>query len=195
MRGCSRPTSSARVSLAPAPGSGQLSHTHFIFRMPRALVILSSPWWTPGLPHARSALCPRTEAPSCHPPAAQLLLKDVLQRAGILCFHPRLKNTWLQTQIEGKEGAKASCNQAPTIFGGGPSKIIADINCSHEIKRHLLLGRKAMTNLDSILKSRDINFLTKVHLLKAMVFPVVINGCESWTIKKAKHRRIDPFKL
>ena len=119
MRGCSRPTSSARVSLAPAPGSGQLSHTHFIFRMPRALVILSSPWWTPGLPHARSALCPRTEAPSCHPPAAQLLLKDVLQRAGILCFHPRLKNTWLQTQIEGKEGAKASCNQAPTIFGGG----------------------------------------------------------------------------
>ena len=68
------------------------------------------------------------------------------------------------------------------------SKITADSDCSHEIKRRLLLGRKAMTNLDSILKSRDINFLTKVHLLKAMVFPVVINGCESWTIKKAERQ-------
>ena len=71
------------------------------------------------------------------------------------------------------------------IFGG--SKITADGDCSHEIKRHLLLGRKAMTNLDRILKSRDITLLTKVHLVKAMVFPVVMYGCESWTIKKAEH--------
>ena len=67
------------------------------------------------------------------------------------------------------------------------SKIAADGDCSHEIKRHLLLERKAMTNLDSVLKSRDITLLTKVHLVKAMVFPVVIYGCESWTIKKAEH--------
>ena len=75
------------------------------------------------------------------------------------------------------------------------SKITADGNCSHEIERCLLLGRKAMTNLDSILKSRDITLLTKVHLVKAMVFPVVMYGCESWTIKKAEHRRIDAFEL
>ena len=72
-----------------------------------------------------------------------------------------------------------------SIFGY--SKITADGDCSHEIKRHLLLGRKVMTNLDSILKSRDITLSTKVHLLKDMVFPVVMYGCESWTIKKAKH--------
>ena len=71
------------------------------------------------------------------------------------------------------------------IFWG--SKIIADSDCSHEIKKHLLFGRKAMTNLDSILKNRDITLLTEVHLVKAMVFPVVIYGCESWTIKKAEH--------
>ena len=78
------------------------------------------------------------------------------------------------------------------ILGG--SKITADGGCSHEIKRRLLLGRKAMTNLDSILKSRNIALPTKVHLVKAMVFPVVMNGCESWTIKKAEHRRIDAFE-
>ena len=71
------------------------------------------------------------------------------------------------------------------ILGG--SKITADGNCSHEIKRHLLLGRKVMTNLDSIFKSRDTTLPTKVHLVKAMVFPVVIYGCESWTVKKAEH--------
>ena len=75
------------------------------------------------------------------------------------------------------------------------SKITADGDCSHEIKRCLLLGRKLMTNLDSILKSRDITLSTKVHLLKAMVFPVVMYGCESWTIKKAEHQRIDVFEL
>ena len=79
------------------------------------------------------------------------------------------------------------------IFLG--SKITADADCSHKIKRHLLLGRKAMTNLDSILRSRDITLLTKVHLLKAMVFPVVMYGCESWTTKKAECRRIDTFEL
>ena len=75
------------------------------------------------------------------------------------------------------------------IFLG--SKITVDGDCSHEIKRHLLLGRKAMTKLDSILKSRDITMLTKVHLVKAMVFPVVMYGCENWTIKKAENRLID----
>ena len=79
------------------------------------------------------------------------------------------------------------------ILGG--SKITADHDCSHEIKRHLLLGRKAMTNLDSILKSRDITLATKVRLVKAMVFPVVMYGCESWTIKKAEHQSIDAFEL
>ena len=77
----------------------------------------------------------------------------------------------------------------------GGSKITADGDCSHEIKRHLLLGRKAMTNLESILKIRDITLLTKVRLVKAMVFPVVMYGCESWTIKKAEHQRIDAFEL
>ena len=75
------------------------------------------------------------------------------------------------------------------------SKITADGDCSHEIQRRLLLGRKVMTNLDSILKSRDITLLTKVHLVKAMVFPVVMYGCESWTTKKAEHRKIDAFEL
>ena len=80
------------------------------------------------------------------------------------------------------------------LFLGG-SKITADGDFSHEIKRHLLLGRKAMTNLESILKRRDITLPTKIHLVKAMVFPVVMYGCESWTIKKAKHGRIDTFEL
>ena len=79
------------------------------------------------------------------------------------------------------------------IFLG--SKISADGDCSHEIERCMLLGRKAMANLDSILKSRDIILLTKVHLVKAMVFPLVMYGCESWTIKKAEHQRIDTFEL
>ena len=82
---------------------------------------------------------------------------------------------------------------ADFIFGG--SKITADGDCSHEIKRCLLLGRKVMTNLDSILKSRDITLPTKVRLVKAMVFPVVMYGYESWTIKKAEYQRIDPFEL
>ena len=109
-----------------------------------------------------------------------------------------------------KVGLKLSI-QKPKIMASGPitsweidretvervsgSKITADGDCSHEIKRRLLLGRKVMTNLDSIFKSRDITLPTKVHLVKAMVFPVVMYGCESWTVKKAEHRRIDAFEL
>ena len=92
-------------------------------------------------------------------------------------------------QIDGKTVETVS----DFIFWG--SKISADGDCSHEIKRHLLLGRKVMTNLDSIFKSRDITLPTKVHLVKAMVFPVVMYGCESWTVKKAECRRIDAFEL
>ena len=92
-------------------------------------------------------------------------------------------------QIDG-ETVKTVAN---FIFGG--SKITADGECSHEIKRHLLLGKKVMTNLDSILKSRDITLPTKVCLVKAMVFPVVVYGYESWTIKKAERQRIDAFVL
>ena len=81
-----------------------------------------------------------------------------------------------------------------SLFWGG-SKITADGECSQEIKRHLLLGRKVMTNLDSILKGRDITLLTKVHLVKAMVFPVIMYGCESWTVKEDESQRTDAFKL
>ena len=84
--------------------------------------------------------------------------------------------------------------QCQTLFLGG-SRITADGDCSHEIKRHLLLGRKVMTNLDSIFKSRDITLPTTVSLVKAMVFPVVMYGCESWTVKKAERQRIDAFEL
>ena len=84
--------------------------------------------------------------------------------------------------------------QCQTFILGG-SKITADDDCSHEIKRCLLLGRKVMTNLDSIFKSREITLLTKVRLVKAMVFPVVMYGCESWTVKKAERRRIDAFEV
>ena len=84
--------------------------------------------------------------------------------------------------------------QCQTLFFGG-SKITADGDCSHEIKRRLLLGRKVITNLDGIFKSRDIPLLTKAHLVKAMVFPVVMYGCESWTVMKAKLQRIDAFEL
>ena len=92
-------------------------------------------------------------------------------------------------QIDGETMERVS----DFIFWG--SKLTADGDCSHEIKRHLLLGRKAMTNLDRILKSKDITLSTKIHLVMAMVFPVVMYGCESWTIKKAEHRRIDAFEL
>ena len=102
------------------------------------------------------------------------------------CFHCFPITSW---QIDG-ETMKTVTN---FIFLG--SKITADGDCSHEIKRRLLLGRKVMTNLDSILKSRDITLPTKVHLVKAVVFPVVMYGCKSWTIKKTEHRGTDAFEL
>ena len=108
-------------------------------------------------------------------------LKIYIQKTKITAFCPI--TSW---EIDGETVAEF-------ILGG--SKITADDDCSHEIKRHLLHGRKIMTNLDSILKSRDITLSTKVPLVKAMVFPVVMCGCESWTIKKAEHRRIDAFEL
>ena len=110
-------------------------------------------------------------------------LKLNIQKTKIMAFGPI--TSW---QIDGEQW-----KQWDFILGG--SEINADGNCSHEIKRHLLLGRKVMTNLDSILKTRDSTLPTKVHLVKAMVFPVVMYGCESRTIKKAKCRRIDAFEL
>ena len=107
-------------------------------------------------------------------------LKLSIQKTKIMVSGPI--SSW---QIDGETVETVS----DFIFGG--SKIIADGDCSHEIKRRLLLGRKVMTNLDSIFKSRDITLPTKVCLVKAMVFPVVMYGCESWTVKKAKHRRTD----
>ena len=111
-------------------------------------------------------------------------LKLNIQKTKIMATSPI--TSW---QIDGKTMETV----ADFIFEG--SKITADGDCSHEIKRRLLLGRKVMTNLDSILKSRDITLPTKFHLVKAMVFPVVMYGCESWTIKKAECRRIDAFEL
>ena len=111
-------------------------------------------------------------------------LKLNIQKTKIMEFGPI--TSW---QI----GGKTVGTVIDFIFLG--SKITADGDCGHEIKRRLLLGRKAMTNLDSILKSRDISLLTKVCLVKAMVFPVVVYGCESWLIKKAEHQKIDAFEL
>ena len=108
-------------------------------------------------------------------------LKLNIQKTKIMAFSPI--TSW---QIDGE-------TVSDFIFGG--SKITADGDYSHEIKRCLLLGRKVMTNLDSIFKSRDITLSTKVRLVKAMVFPVVLYGCESWTVKKAEHQRIDAFEL
>ena len=122
-----------------------------------------------------------------------------------------LRSLWMKVKEESeKVGLKLNI-QKTKIMASGPItsweidgetvetvsgfKITADGDCSHEIKRRLLLGRKVMTKLDSIIKSRDITLPTNVHLVKAMVFPVVIYGCESWTIKKAEHRRIDAFEL
>ena len=95
-------------------------------------------------------------------------------------------------KIDGEKGETVETVADFILWG---SKITADDDCSHEIKRRLLLGRKVMTNLDSILKSRGITLPNKVHLVKAMVFPVVMYGCESWTVKKAECRRIDAFEL
>ena len=111
-------------------------------------------------------------------------LKHNIQKTKIITSGPI--TSW---QIDGETVETV----ADFILGG--SKITADGDCSHEIKRHLLLGRKVMINLDSILKSKDITLPTKVHLVKVMVFPVVIYGCENWIIKKAERQRIDAFEL
>ena len=112
------------------------------------------------------------------------VLKFNIQKTKIMASGPI--TSW---QIDGKT------METVTDFTLGGSKITADCDCSHETKRRLLLGRKVMTNLDNILKSRDITLPTKVRLVKAVVFPVVMYGCESWTIKKAEHQRIDAFEL
>ena len=113
----------------------------------------------------------------------------------VLYFLPtHLQVAWIPVpSLYGKVTRKKMETVTGLIFLG--SKITADDNCSHEIKRHLLLGRKGMTNLDSILKSRDITLPTRVRLVKAMLFPVVLYGCESWTIKMAEHQRTDAFEL
>ena len=122
-----------------------------------------------------------------------LLMKEENEKAGLKLNIQKTKilasgpiTSW---QIDGETVETVS------DFILGSSKITADGGCSHEIKRRLLLGRKVMTKLDSIFKSRDITLPTKVHLVKTMVFPVVMYGCESWTVKKAEHRRIDAFEL
>ena len=114
----------------------------------------------------------------------KVVLKLNIQKSKIMASGPT--TSW---QIDGETVETVS----DFIFLG--SKITVDGDCSHEIKRHLLLGRKVMTNLDSIFKSRDITLPTKVHLVKGMVFPVVMYGCESWTVKKAEYQRIDSFEL
>ena len=111
-------------------------------------------------------------------------LKLNIQKTKIMASDPII--SW---EIDGETGETVS----DFILGG--FKITADGDCSHEIKRHLLLGRKVMTNIDSILKSRDITLLTKVHLLKAMIFPAVMYGCDSWIVKKAGHQKINAFEL
>ena len=114
-------------------------------------------------------------------------LKLNMQETKIMASGP---NTSCQIDRETEETV-----ETVTDFILGGSKIIADGDCSHEIKRHLLLGRKATTNLDRMLESRDVTLLTKIHLLKAMVFPVVMDGCENWTIRKGECQRIDAFEL
>ena len=114
----------------------------------------------------------------------KVVLKPNIQKTKIMASGPI--TSW---QIDGETV------ETVTDFNLGGSKITADGDCSHEIKRNLLFGRKVMTNLESILKSRDITLPTKVYLVKAMVFPVVMYGCKSWTIKKAEHQRIDAFEL
>ena len=117
----------------------------------------------------------------------KVALKLNIQKTKIMASGPI--TSW---EIDGETGETVE-TVSDFILGG--SKITADADCSHEIKRRLLLGRKVMTNLDSIFKSRDITLPTKVHLVKSMGFPVVMYGCESWTIKKTEHQRIDAFEL
>ena len=120
-------------------------------------------------------------------------VKEESEKAGLKLNIQKTKNKASSPITSWKIAGET--RETVTDFTLGGSKITADGDCSHEIKRCLLLGRKTVTNPDSILKSRDITLLTKVHLVKAMVFPVVIYECESWTMKKAEHQRIDAFEL
>ena len=120
-------------------------------------------------------------------------MKEESEKVGLKLHTQKMKIMASGPIISWQTNGETLKTVADFIFWG--SKITADGDCSHEIKRHLFLGRKVMTNLDSILKSRDITLPTKVHLVKAMVFPVVMYGCEGWTVKKAECRRIDAFEL
>ena len=124
-------------------------------------------------------------------------LKNLLMKVKKESEKPGLKLNIQKTKIMASGPITSWQTDMETVrdFILGGSKITADGDCSHEVKRRLLLGRNAMTTLESMLKSRDVTLPTKVHLVKAMVFPVVIYGCESWTIKKAEHLRIDTFEL
>ena len=121
-------------------------------------------------------------------------VKDESEKAGLKLIIQKTK-IMASGHITSWQIDEETVETVTDFFLEGDSKITADGDCSHEIKRHLLLGRKVMNNLDSILKSRDIAVPTKVRLVKAMVFPVVMYGCESWTIKKAESQRIDAFEL
>ena len=117
-------------------------------------------------------------------------MKEESEKAGLLNIHKTkimVSSPITSWQIDGEKNGKSD----RLYFLG--SKITTDVDCSHEIKRHLLLGRKTMTNIDSVFRSRNITLLTNVHIVKAMVFPVVMYGCESWTIKKAENQRTDNF--
>ena len=127
-------------------------------------------------------------------------LKSLLKRVKEESERAGLKLNIQKTKSHGIQSHHFTANRRGKVEGGTDfivlgSKITADGDCSHEIKRRLLLGRKTMTNLDSVLKSRDISLLTKVHIVKAMIFPVVMYGCERWAKKKAEWQRIDAFKL
>ena len=120
-------------------------------------------------------------------------LKEESEKAGLKLNIQKAKIIASSPVTSWQIGGETMETVTDYIFLG--SKITADGDCSHEIKRHLLLGRKVITNLDSVLKSRDITFLTKVCIVKALVFPVILYGCESWTLKKAEYRRTDAFEL
>ena len=136
---------------------------------------------------------PLVTSPLEEPKSLLMKVKEESEKAGLKLNIQKIKITASGPITSWQIDGETLETVRDFIFLG--SKITTDGDCNHEIKRCLLLGRKAMTNLDSILKSRDITLPTKVHLVKAMVFPVVMYGCESWTIKKAEHRRIDAFEL
>ena len=184
--------------LGRSPGGGHgnplqyacLEHSHG----QRSLVGYSA--WGPRVRHDWATKQSTTTESEEEPKDLLMKVKEESEKAGLKLNIQKMKITTsgpiTSWQIDGEKNSWGKVTDF--IFFG--SKITADSNCIHEIKRHLLLGRKAMMNLDSILKGRDITLLTKVHIVKAMVFPIVMYRCESWTIKKNKEcQRIDVFKL